>query len=102
MIPIHKDAYGGMMKMINSIYYIEDDAGIAFGVQNYLQSKGFIVNTRSTAAEAKLILEKQLPSLIIIDWNLPDDSGDKLCQWIRGKWNELPIIFLTVRGDTRD
>lgn len=25
-----------------------------------------------------------------------------LCQWIRSVWKELPIIFLTVRGDSRD
>ena len=25
-----------------------------------------------------------------------------LCQWIREGWKELPVIFLTVRGDSRD
>ena len=26
----------------------------------------------------------------------------ELCRWIRARWRELPVIFLTVRGDTRD
>lgn len=88
--------------MTNSIVYIEDDEAIAYGVQNYLQSKGFLVTIISTVAEAKNMLEKQLPSLVLIDWNLPDGSGERLCRWLREKWSGLPIIFLTVRGDTRD
>lgn len=42
------------------------------------------------------------PSLVLLDWNLPDDSGDILCRWIHEKWIGLPIIFITVRGDTKD
>lgn len=33
---------------------------------------------------------------------MPDGHGDGLCQWIRSNWKELPIIFLTVRGDSHD
>ena len=33
---------------------------------------------------------------------MPDGRGDSLCQWIRGRWKELPIIFLTVRDDSHD
>ena len=33
---------------------------------------------------------------------MPDGNGNMLCQWIRSVWKELPIIFLTVRGDSRD
>lgn len=33
---------------------------------------------------------------------MPDGAGDALCRWIRNRWKELPVIFLTVRGDTQD
>lgn len=88
--------------MAINIYYIEDDNDIAYGVQRYLESKKFIVTIVSTVSEAKKLLEREIPALLLVDWNLPDDSGEKLCQWIRDKWSDLPIIFLTVRGDTRD
>ena len=32
----------------------------------------------------------------------PDGHGDRLCRWIRDRWRELPIIFLTVRSDASD
>lgn len=88
--------------MDKRIYYVEDDENIAFGVRSYLQGRNLSVSTFRTTAEAKNSLERQMPSLIIIDWNLPDGTGDGLCRWIRSKWKELPVLFLTVRGDTRD
>ena len=39
---------------------------------------------------------------MLLDWNMPDGNGRGLCQWIRANWKELPVIFLTVRGDSRD
>lgn len=55
-----------------------------------------------TVAEAKKALKSHVPALILVDWNMPDGMGDMLCKWIRTKWQELPIIFLTVRDDSRD
>lgn len=87
---------------MQSIYYIEDDTGIAYGVQAYLQSKGFNVIILDSVEKAKQQIEKRFPSLILVDWNLPDGSGDKLCRWIRKKQKKLPVIFLTVKNDTKD
>lgn len=84
------------------IYYIEDEEDIAWGVREYLQKKGFHVEVLGTAGEAKAALERKLPSLALVDWNLPDGSGDQLCRWVRGRWKELPVIFLTVRGESGD
>lgn len=88
--------------MGQSILLVEDDAGIRFAVKKYFQNKGFTVYTAGTEAEARAYLERQLPSLAIIDWNLPDGDGNTLCKWIRSIWRELPLIFLTVRADTGD
>ena len=43
-----------------------------------------------------------VPALVLLDWNMPDGRGDSLCRWIRSRWKELPVIFLTVRGDCGD
>ena len=56
----------------------------------------------STLEQARKTLETQIPSLVLLDWNMPDGAGDALCRWIRNRWKELPVIFLTVRGDTQD
>ena len=81
------------------LFYVEDDPQIADTVKEYLVQKGMRVKVCSTLEQARKTLETQIPSL---DWNMPDGAGDTLCRWIRNNWKELPVIFLTVRGDTKD
>ena len=33
---------------------------------------------------------------------MPDGQGNDLCRWLRLRWLQLPVIFLTVRGDSHD
>jgi DNA-binding response OmpR family regulator len=85
-----------------NLYYVEDDSIIALAVQKYLKNKGYNVVIFETVERAKKALLAELPALIIIDWNLPDGNGVDLCKWIRETWSEVPIIFLTVKGDSTD
>lgn len=84
------------------LFYVEDDPQIADTVKGYLEQKGIRVRICSTLEQARKTLETQIPSLVLLDWNMPDGAGDALCRWIRNRWKELPVIFLTVRGDTQD
>ncbi len=84
------------------LLYAEDDANIAAVVKEYLEQRNFKVVVYNTISEVRQALEIHVPSIILLDWNMPDGRGDSLCQWIRSRWKELPIIFLTVRGDSRD
>lgn len=84
------------------LYYIEDDPNIAFSVKEYLEQKNFKVTICVTLTQARQALKEHVPTFVLLDWNMPDGHGDSLCQWIRSNWKELPIIFLTVRGDSAD
>lgn len=84
------------------LYYIEDDPNIASVVKEYLEGKGFRVTIYVTLKRAKEAFKEHVPTFVLLDWNMPDGHGDSLCQWIRSNWKELPIIFLTVRGDCAD
>lgn len=84
------------------LFCVEDDPQIADTVKGYLEQKGMGVRICSTLEQARKTLETQIPSLVLLDWNMPDGAGDALCRWIRNRWKELPVIFLTVRGDTQD
>ena len=84
------------------IYYVEDDKNIAQAVKEYLEQKECKITVFHTVAGARQALGNHTPAIILVDWNMPDGQGDQLCQWIRSKWSSLPVIFLTVRGDSRD
>ncbi len=84
------------------IYYVEDDPDIARAVKVYLENKGLRVTVCAALSEAEQALRTHVPTCVLLDWNMPDGQGDSLCRWIRRTWKELPVIFLTVRGDTAD
>lgn len=84
------------------VYYVEDDESIAQAVKVYLEEQGCRVYIFRTITDARQALLKQIPTIILVDWNMPDGHGDTLCRHIRSNWKELPIIFLTVRSDSRD
>lgn len=84
------------------LYYVEDDPHIAGIVKEYLEQRDFRVTVCPTLSQARQALEERVPALVLLDWNMPDGRGDSLCQWIRRSRKELPIIFLTVRGDSAD
>ena len=84
------------------IYYIEDDEAIAQSVQQYLTAKNMQVHIFPRLSEARRALLAHTPSAVLVDWNMPDGQGDTFCRWIRARWNDLPILFLTVRSDPHD
>ena len=84
------------------VYYVEDDENIARMVKDDLEQRGCKVRILETIADAKQMLRDHIPGIVLVDWNMPDGRGDNLCQWIRRNWRELPLIFITVRGDSND
>ncbi len=84
------------------IYYAEDDKAIAQTVKEYLESLDCRVSIFSSLTEIRRALQREQPDICLIDWNMPDGEGDEFCRWLRARWTNLPAVFLTVRGDTRD
>lgn len=88
-------------KMID-LYYAEDDETVAQAVKEYLEQENFRVTVFSMLAGMKQALRSRQPDLVLLDWNMPDGQGSELCGWLRARWPWLPVIFLTVRGDSHD
>ena len=84
------------------VYHIEDDKAIAHAVKEYLEQHNCRVSVFTTMEEARQAMVRQVPAMVLVDWNMPDGQGDMLCRWIRLRWRELPVIFLTVRGESHD
>ena len=88
---------------MTTIYYVEDDRDIAENVKTYLQIRQMEVHLFYSIADAKQALLRKCPDPLLLDRNMPDGNGDELCKWIRRLWgNQLPILYLTVRGETAD
>jgi DNA-binding response OmpR family regulator len=80
---------------MNRLLLVEDDEALALGIEFTLRDEGYEVLRASNLEEGKTLFEAQRLDLVILDVNLPDDSGYELCKDIRVK-SDVPIIFLTA------
>ena len=90
--------------MANRLLVVEDEAAIAELLSINLRHAGFNVSTAATAEAAREAVDRELPSLVVLDWMLPDRSGVALCrQWrSESRTRDLPVIMLTARAEEAD
>jgi len=88
--------------MKQSILIVEDDPALLFGLKENFEMEGY--ETR-TAADGKEGLKEALtspPDLIILDVMLPHKNGYEVCNEIRERHLDVPIIMLTAKGEEKD
>ena len=84
------------------ILLVDDEPQLLSMLEQILYSNGFFqIYTAGSCKEALNNMEKQQISLCILDVNLPDGDGFFLFREIR-KFSQVPVIFLTARGEAED
>jgi DNA-binding response OmpR family regulator len=68
-------------------------------VQFLLTEQGYTVDMTDSARGAIALLESQAPDLILLDVNLPHLSGFDFCKRLRDEGFEMPVIFVTAKGE---
>jgi two-component system response regulator MprA len=80
-----------------SILVVEDDDRLRSTLSRGLQEEGYIVSAVGTGAEALSHVEAESPDGLIVDIGLPDTDGRDLCQALRARGIQTPVLFLTAR-----
>ncbi|WP_026016806.1 two-component system response regulator CreB [Catenovulum agarivorans] len=83
------------------ILIVEDEPSIADNLIYVLKNESFAVEWLSLGQQAIDLAAQQQLDLIVLDVGLPDISGFEVCKQIR-KFSDVPILFLTARGDEID
>jgi DNA-binding response OmpR family regulator len=84
------------------ILIVEDEIGIANFLEQGLSEEGYTVRVSHNGKEGiELAMEKNF-DILLLDWNLPECSGLEICERLREKGINSPIIFLTARDTTED
>ncbi len=87
-----------------TLLVVEDDPALREMVADNFRMAGYGVREAGDVAEARALVDEQLPSLVLLDWMLPDGSGFELLRSLRrdDRTAELPVIMLTARSDEPD
>ena len=85
---------------MNKILLVEDDSSLIDGLEYSLKKNDFLVTTARTTAEALAQLTFPISfDLLILDVTLPDGTGFSICEKVRGKDRQIPILFLTASDE---
>jgi two-component system response regulator MprA len=80
---------------------VEDDADLRSLLRRGLEEEGFAVTTVATGAGA-LTAAQDEPDALIVDIGLPDADGRDVCQALRARGSNAPVLFLTARDAVTD
>jgi DNA-binding NtrC family response regulator len=81
--------------MKKHILSVDDEQDIRELLQEILTMKGYRVSTVATAYEAKRIIEKDPPQLIILDFQIEEGDGFILIEDLKKLCPSIPILLLT-------
>jgi DNA-binding response OmpR family regulator len=80
---------------------VEDDPELRLALSRGLGEEGFDVRAVANAASAMEQAEEP-PDALLIDIGLPDADGRDLCQALRARGVDAPVLFLTARDAVTD
>lgn len=87
------------------ILIVEDEAAIADTLLYALRGEGFVAEHVTLGAAGLATHHEQPFDLVVLDLGLPDMSGFDVLRGLRngsGAGSEVPVIFLTARGEEID
>jgi two-component system, OmpR family, response regulator len=80
-----------------TIMVVEDDDELRGVLLRGLREEGFAAEPAPTGADALARVDRAVPDAFVIDIGLPDSDGRDLCQALRAKGVQAPVLFLTAR-----
>jgi two-component system OmpR family response regulator len=84
-----------------TVLLVEDDDVLRQEMAGYLTAQGYAVREADTAAAARAVLDSRPVDVLVLDVNLPGESGLSLCRQISGT-DGPAILLLSALGDPVD
>jgi DNA-binding response OmpR family regulator len=85
-----------------NILVVDDDPMSRKLLEFILRGEGFEVVCAESIRAARSILMKDTPWLVLLDVGLPDGDGFTFCRQLIQEEPNIPVIFITSRGDNND
>ena len=84
------------------VLVVEDDPGIAEGLELNLALEGYAVRVATSGSEGLELARRWHPALIVLDLMLPLMDGMQVLRALREDDDQVPVLILSARGDETD
>lgn len=84
------------------ILLVEDEPGLVLTLTDRLKAEGYYVDAVTDGGDAVVKASEESFDLVILDVMLPGKNGFDVCRELRQKGLEVPVLFLTARGEVTD
>src|SRR6478672_3755092 len=88
--------------VIPRILVVEDEEHILEALKMNLELEDYEVVTATNGNKALQLFGEQRFNLVILDVMMPELDGFEVCEKIRLENMDVPILFLTAKGDSAD
>ena len=84
------------------VLVIEDDATLGHALQEFLVEQGYAVDWLADGDQALGAIAGQSYDLLLLDLNLPGQSGLEILRKLRAGNEQVPVLILTARDGVED
>jgi DNA-binding response OmpR family regulator len=84
------------------IVVVEDEPAQRQMLVDYLSRQNFRVSGVDRGAALRKLVEREPPTLVLLDIGLPGEDGFALARWLRERSARIGIVMVTAAADTVD
>lgn len=86
------------------VLVVEDEPAQREVLAYNLEAEGFAVSRAENGEEALLLVDEDMPDIIVLDWMMPTLSGIEVCRRLkmRNETRGIPVIMLSARSEEVD
>jgi len=84
-----------------SILTVDDEATICDVISDFLIKRGYKVRKAQSGEEALELIDDDKPNIVLLDLNMPGMGGEAALKEIKKRYQDLPVIIVTVIDNER-
>lgn len=92
------------MKELIKVLIVDDEPSILMSLEFLMKKEGYQVFIARDGSEAMDIIEKEVPSIILLDIMMPNVDGYEVCYSVKNslRFEHIKVVFLSAKNKEID